>query len=49
MKLRGEDQLGHQRGRDMFSFAYTHTVWPTVPRVLSHGSFLANKFAPLVC
>lgn len=31
MKLRGEDQLGHQRGRDMFSFAYTHTVCPKIP------------------
>lgn len=26
MKLRGADQLGHQQGRDLFSFAYTHTV-----------------------
>ncbi|KAJ5666722.1 transcriptional regulator family: Fungal Specific TF [Penicillium macrosclerotiorum] len=25
MKLRGESQLGHQRGRDMFNFAYAHT------------------------
>ncbi|GLI75672.1 hypothetical protein PoHVEF18_003934 [Penicillium ochrochloron] len=25
MKLRGQDQLGHQQGRDMFNFAYTHT------------------------
>ncbi|RDW90428.1 uncharacterized protein DSM5745_02203 [Aspergillus mulundensis] len=25
MKLRGEDQLGHARGRDLFHFAYTHT------------------------
>ncbi|CAG7929543.1 unnamed protein product [Penicillium olsonii] len=25
MKLRGEGQMGHQRGRDMFNFAYTHT------------------------
>lgn len=30
MKLRGEDQLGNQRGRDMFNFAYTHTVCSTV-------------------
>ncbi len=29
MKLRGEDQLGNQRGRDMFNFAYTHTVCST--------------------
>lgn len=27
MKLRGADQLGHQQGRDLFSFAYTHTVF----------------------
>jgi hypothetical protein len=26
MKLRGEGQMDHQRGRDMFNFAYTHTV-----------------------
>ena len=26
MKLRGASQLGHQRGRDLFNFAYTHTV-----------------------
>lgn len=26
MKLRGSSQLGHQRGRDLFNFAYTHTV-----------------------
>jgi hypothetical protein len=26
MKLRGESQLGHRRGRDMFNFAYAHTV-----------------------
>lgn len=26
MKLRGESQLGHQLGRDLFSFAYAHTV-----------------------
>ncbi|KAJ5215620.1 transcriptional regulator family: Fungal Specific TF [Penicillium cinerascens] len=25
MKLRGEGQLDHQRGRDMFNFAYAHT------------------------
>ncbi|CAG8364395.1 unnamed protein product [Penicillium salamii] len=25
MKLRGAGQMGHQRGRDMFNFAYTHT------------------------
>ncbi|KAL4985386.1 hypothetical protein BDW68DRAFT_144811 [Aspergillus falconensis] len=25
MKLRGEGQLGHARGRDLFHFAYTHT------------------------
>ncbi|KAL4933539.1 putative C6 transcription factor [Aspergillus undulatus] len=25
MKLRGEAQLGHARGRDLFHFAYTHT------------------------
>lgn len=28
MKLRGEGQMDHQRGRDMFNFAYTHTVCP---------------------
>lgn len=27
MKLRGESQLGHQLGRDLFSYAYAHTVW----------------------
>lgn len=27
MKLRGESQLGHQLGRDLFSFAYAQTVW----------------------
>ena len=26
MKLRGASQLGHQQGRDLFNFAYTHTV-----------------------
>lgn len=26
MKLRGKSQLNHQRGRDMFNFAYAHTV-----------------------
>lgn len=26
MKLRGAGQLGHQQGRDLFNFAYTHTV-----------------------
>ena len=26
MKLRGVGQLGHQQGRDLFNFAYTHTV-----------------------
>ena len=26
MKLRGEGQLDHRRGRDMFNFAYAHTV-----------------------
>jgi hypothetical protein len=26
MKLRGEAQMDHRRGRDMFNFAYTHTV-----------------------
>lgn len=26
MKLRGKGQMDHQRGRDMFNFAYAHTV-----------------------
>ena len=26
MKLRGEAQLGNAQGRDLFSFAYAHTV-----------------------
>lgn len=26
MKLRGESQLGNQLGRDLFSYAYAHTV-----------------------
>ena len=37
MKLRGESQLGHQLGRDLFSFAYAHTVWVLhYPILLSH-------------
>ena len=31
MKLRGESQLGHQLGRDLFSFAYAQTVWISTP------------------
>ena len=31
MKLRGIGQLAHQRGREMFGFAYTHTVSRSYP------------------
>jgi len=31
MKLRGEGQLDHRRGRDMFNFAYSHTVCSIFP------------------
>lgn len=34
MKLRGEGQLGHSQGRDLFHFAYTHTVLTPI-----HGSY----------
>lgn len=37
MKLRGEGQLDHRRGRDMFNFAYAHTVRFIFP-VFSFGA-----------
>lgn len=37
MKLRGKSQLDHQRGRDMFNFAYAHTVCSINPESLSLG------------
>lgn len=33
MKMRGESQLGHQLGRDLFSYAYAHTVWNPILRL----------------
>jgi hypothetical protein len=44
MKLRGEDQLGHQRGRDLFGFAYTHTVCPTICRPSQISQYLLMVF-----
>jgi hypothetical protein len=45
MKLRGEDQLGHQQGRDMFNFAYTHTVCPRFFRSLQISQYLLIPFS----
>lgn len=36
MKLRGKSQLDHQRGRDMFNFAYAHTVRPAFSLTSHH-------------
>lgn len=44
MKLRGEDQLEHQRGRDLFGFAYTHTVCPTICRPSQISQYLLMVF-----
>lgn len=41
MKLRGEGQMDHQRGRDMFNFAYTHTVCPWNDRL--NAQKIANR------
>lgn len=37
MKLRGKSQLDHQRGRDMFNFAYAHTVCSVKPQSVLSG------------
>ena len=43
MKLRGAGQLGHQQGRDLFNFAYTHTVGPfPFPRYFLDSSLLTR-------
>jgi hypothetical protein len=38
MKLRGQGQLGHAQGRDLFHFAYTHTVSISSSRTAPRGS-----------
>lgn len=43
MKLRGASQLGHQQGRDLFNFAYTHTV-----RILQCMWFFSEKLTIVI-
>lgn len=37
MKLRGQDLFFHRQGRDLFKFAYTHTVYPLLrPKLITN-------------
>lgn len=51
MKLRGESQLGHQLGRDLFSFAYTQTVRISLIHFWNLGAdnrSISNSFALVI-